>query len=1650
MNESSSPLGFVAPEPSELAALLPGYEIYNLIAAGGMGAVYAALQKSLDRPVAIKILPTELSADHAFRSQFEDEAKAMARLNHANLIGVYDFGEVAGMLFIVMEYVEGESLYQSARGIKIDPAQAVDVVLAVAEGLAHAHKAGLVHRDVKPANILLTQEAVPKIGDFGLAARSGEDGICMGTPDYLAPEVLARPDLADQRGDIFSTGVILYELLTGSLPRKGKVYPSDYANVNAGMDRICAISMHPDPAARYQRIEDLISDLKAWRSGSAKPAAKPALRTEPSRVQSAKTPPVPAYPSKPKGSNLALKLVLIACLLAAIYYVYQEKVRREDQYAQLQSKPKETSPVAEIKTVPDSGKPPQSEPAAIPTDRVSEMAGQLAREKDAQRDARGDMDETASIEGTYIDATDIKTLRGKPGEVVTARGRVVKARKMGSSSMINFSEFDTDSLVVLLPPVRPQENQITEEKLNVLVGKEINVTGMIRVSPRGDTIMYIRSVADVKLSDGDQTTWLSASVSGTPKKNQAIPDGATYFNGKWYRVYEEVLSWSNAQAKCREIGGQLVVIPNLETQNFVVNLLQGQESWLGATDQAQEGTWIWSDGSKMTFQNFAKGNPDNAESKEHFLTIWKDGRWNDIFDVGFRSNISRYICEWPDKRDSDSSLVKTSQDDGRAAGTKYVATLPGGEKMTFSYCPPGTFTLRHPVRLTQGFWLATTETTQDQWHAVMGNNPSHFKGGNLPVETVSWTDAEQFIANLNSLSGLPAGWKWALPTEAQWVYACRAGTTTEFSFGNALSSQDANFNGKSPYGGAPEGPHLEKTTAVGSYSANPWGLYDMHGNVQEWCADWYEPGVDGIKGDDPSGPLTGGTRVFRGGDWNSPASTCRVNYRSRWPSNRREPILGFRPALVPVPLSDVIGSPPVLAYTTGFEAPEFKVGSFGSGTALETQSTHWSLHRDAVGSNLPRLATIQTSVSKSGSQALAVHAEYANSIKAGISATFENQAKSIIIEADIFLASSSDQSVWQFAAGDKTAGFVGGINIAPDNGLFQLITPGFKKTAPIINRDTWYRLGLVFDLTNQTYQVIVDRKVIADEVPFHNPAKSLGVFQFDNFSKGNDTAYLDNFSMRENIKGMQDIPGIAANIPRGVTPDINAILDWSNTEGTTIQGKFVKFENNKVVILKDRKQVTLPFEMLSDESQAQARALAESIRANEPVVPEPVKPAPTRQTIPDHQRKLAEVILSKRGSIEIWRGSSAMSVSRFEELPNGFFELKSLFLAEAPFTDEDALLLVGCDKLDSVGFSLNSVASLPLNTLKNLSNLTFDRCRIRADTLDTLGENKQLRNISLWRTPVANAGGLVKALASSPDLYRISFAHTGLSGTSLEPLTKLKSLSQLYLDGTRLTGLELSPIRDMKSLEILGLSHCDLKDLDFRIFPSLKTLRELYLGGCKLPIDALTHLAGMRSLSRLELGSSDVDPIMLKTLGEMRELKYLGLDNTKTSARDILGIKPLRSLQEISLRGKELQLGNDGIIAMLETFPNVAVVNIDASAVGPLGYARLGDFNALRDLRLADAGTLPDASIEALSRLRNIKLLDLSHSAITEDQFGKLLTMKNGIENLTLSHTRISGKIIPHLLDMKSLKYLYITGTDLTGDQVALLRKEMPQCQIFY
>ncbi|MEN6503268.1 MAG: serine/threonine-protein kinase [Planctomycetaceae bacterium] len=315
--------GWSPPQPEELAEAFAELDIIELIGRGGMGAVYKARQKDLDRLVALKILPPQIGRQESFAQRFAREAQAMARLSHPNIVTIHSFGSrplTAGgqpgdLYFFIMEYVDGLSLRQILDAGTTGPREALAIVPQICDALQYAHDRGIVHRDIKPENILMSRTGQVKIADFGLAKlvssgmgvspmrptgvppvegqEDGEHGRdaratrqehgrdahatrhVMGTPRYMAPEQMQRPGEVDHRADIYSLGVVFYQMLTGELPKGSEKFPppSRKVHIDVRLDEVVLRALQREPTLRYQQVSQVKQDVETIVQTSAAPDA---------------------------------------------------------------------------------------------------------------------------------------------------------------------------------------------------------------------------------------------------------------------------------------------------------------------------------------------------------------------------------------------------------------------------------------------------------------------------------------------------------------------------------------------------------------------------------------------------------------------------------------------------------------------------------------------------------------------------------------------------------------------------------------------------------------------------------------------------------------------------------------------------------------------------------------------------------------------------------------------------------------------------------------------------------------------------------------------------------------------------------------------------------------------------------------------------------------------------------------------------------------------------------------------------------------------------------------------------------------------------------------------------------------------------------
>jgi serine/threonine protein kinase len=372
--EGGAPPGtppFAPPPLAELAKLFPQLEILEVIGQGGMGAVYKARQPALDRFVALKILAPRSGGDLDFSGRFTREARALARLNHPNIVGVYDFGtvgqaspDISGspseksedksetgrmpvLHYFIMEYVDGQNLRQIEQAGKLTPREALQIIPQICVALQFAHDEGIVHRDIKPENVLLDKKGRVKIADFGLAKILGQEADfrltgardVMGTPHYMAPEQVEKPQEVDHRADIYSLGVVFYEMLTGELPLGKFDPPSHKVQIDVRLDEVVLRSLANNPDRRYQRVSEVKTEVETI---SQTPSAA---------AKSGATAPIPA-PSRSVATGLGIAIGVFAAvvfiaflgLLAAVAIPNFIKGRHMAQLQREQAASANTSP----------------------------------------------------------------------------------------------------------------------------------------------------------------------------------------------------------------------------------------------------------------------------------------------------------------------------------------------------------------------------------------------------------------------------------------------------------------------------------------------------------------------------------------------------------------------------------------------------------------------------------------------------------------------------------------------------------------------------------------------------------------------------------------------------------------------------------------------------------------------------------------------------------------------------------------------------------------------------------------------------------------------------------------------------------------------------------------------------------------------------------------------------------------------------------------------------------------------------------------------------------------------------------------------------------------------------------------------------------
>jgi predicted Ser/Thr protein kinase len=661
--------GFEAPEVNELRPLFPEFEIEGFLAQGGTGAVYAARQNSLDRPVAIKILPREFGADAQFRAGFESEAKTMARLNHPNLIGVYDFGDADGYLFIIMELVDGSSLYEAAHGNVVDPAEAARLVAEICHGLAHAHRHGILHGDIRPGNILLAPGPRPKIGDFGLARPAGHDDgeTAPGTAGYVAPE-MADPAAADQRADIYSVGVMLHELLTGRLPEESSGPPSEMIGCDSRFDEIVRRATHPSPDWRYGDAEEMAEELEDLAGKLDGPLARGMVLASAPPSGAAR----PVYsgaghpgvsPAKSRGGSGALVAALAIGTLAVVAFLVVNAMKDPPADAN-----NDSSGAPELVPEPDTPEPepvtpvvvdpdpepvvvpePEPEPVVAPAETVAES---LARLRENLK--RGDFTEMPGgtvtrgesrflVVENRLDWREASRLAERHGAHLAVLESpedlqwAVSSLKIAGPAWIGLSDSGTEGkwqwvngnpiAEALWSPGQPGDSPSEddgEDFAALLPG------AMLNDLPGTQELAFVLQWPPESGEEAGFASQLArCGESLRAKQAPVFPAGSRNIGGSRFLVVPDAVSWEQASATAKAAGGHLAV-PSTDAEAAWMaeelrrSLKPNEAAWTGGL-RLPTAAWGFVTGERFDFVTWAPEQPDGMEDAPAYLQFRRSG-----------------------------------------------------------------------------------------------------------------------------------------------------------------------------------------------------------------------------------------------------------------------------------------------------------------------------------------------------------------------------------------------------------------------------------------------------------------------------------------------------------------------------------------------------------------------------------------------------------------------------------------------------------------------------------------------------------------------------------------------------------------------------------------------------------------------------------------------------------------------------------------------------------------------------------------------------------------------------------------------------------------------------------------------------------------
>ena len=845
------------------------YRIDRVLGKGAMGVVYEGFDPNLGRHVAIKtILKSHMDERMAkdYSARFKREAQAVGKLNHPNVVQVHDFGEEGDMAYLVMEFIKGKELKSYFDdNQRFDLKTAVRIMSELCEALEFAHKAGIIHRDVKPGNVMLDAEQRVKLTDFGVAriqdatgTHMTQAGSMVGTPAYMSPEQIAgRP--VDARSDVFSAGIILYQFLTGEMPFTGqgawtiaKKIMQDEPALPSTLDRalspvwdeIVSKALAKEVGKRYQSARALSQALKHALEGGS------------TDDESEKTIAIPA--KKLPGA-----------------------ARPGQQEAELEF----------WRSIKDGNDPEDFE--LYVQQFPNGIYAALAKRKIAKLRGGADVTQAPTL-------TQAPTVAGTQTMVQTPTNPPAPAPAAPYTQTIALTPPPQPAPHSTVPPtgiapapdVAPPAMEHSSMPMMLGVGVALAILaaiGWFAWKPAPEAPKAQAPVQDTKLleaqkREAEEKAKLAAAEQAAVAQPKPAPAPALAKETAAEKAARERaekaeaarLAAAKAQAE-KEAAAAAAALKKAE-------LARLEEEKALTTRKASE--------AKAAEEKRAAAAAALALAEKHAA------------EAAERDRVLRAAAE----REATEKAAAESAERARLAKleeAQAAATRPGRGFRDCQGCPEmvilplGSYNMgspaseagraptegpQHRVSITQQIAVGKFEVTFDEWAMCVREggckeNPGDggWGKGRRPVINVSWNDAKQYVKWLADKTG--KGYR--LLSEAEWEFAARGGNGAAFSFGNSISADQANYDAAFAYAGGATGTKLGKTATVGSYKPNAFGLYDMHGNVGEWIEDCLNDTYAGAPADGSvwsSGNC--GQRLVRGGSWESNPSVVRSASRA--------------------------------------------------------------------------------------------------------------------------------------------------------------------------------------------------------------------------------------------------------------------------------------------------------------------------------------------------------------------------------------------------------------------------------------------------------------------------------------------------------------------------------------------------------------------------------------------------------------------------------------------------------------------------------------------------------------------------------------------------------------------------------------------------